>query len=65
MSSKTFSETALEFMKIYYSCHPDKLPEDVEKAFKEMMKVHSNYKNKLIESGMKKNEDFFSDKFRE
>lgn len=65
MSSKTFSETALEFMKIYYACHPGKLPEDTEKAFNEMQKLYSNYKNKLIERGMKRNEDFFQDKFRE
>lgn len=63
MSSKTFNEIALEFMKIYYSCHPGKLPEDKEKAFREMMELHSSYKNKLIEKGIKKNEDFFSDKF--
>ena len=35
MSNKTFNETALEMVKIYYSCHPNKLPEDTEKAFQE------------------------------
>lgn len=62
-SSKTFNETALEFMRIYYMCHPDKLPADKEKAFQEMLNLHGNYKEKLIEKGIKKNTDFFSDKF--
>ncbi|RMG23328.1 MAG: hypothetical protein D6732_24885 [Methanobacteriota archaeon] len=62
MSSKTFNELAMEFVKIYYSCHPDKLPEDKEKAFKEMVALHSKFKTKLIDQGIKKNEDFFSDK---
>lgn len=65
MSSKTFSETAMEFVKIYYACHPGKLPEDTEKAFNDMMKLHSAYKSKLVDRGIKQNKDFFSDKFDE
>ncbi|MEL6822371.1 MAG: hypothetical protein AAFP70_11460 [Calditrichota bacterium] len=63
MSSKTFNETALEFMKIYYSCHPGELPQDKEKAFKEMMQLHAKFKERLIEQGIKKNNDFFKDQF--
>lgn len=63
MSNKTFNDTALEFLKVYYSCHPDKLPKEEEKAFKEMSRVFGLFKNKLIDQGFKKNEDFFSDKF--
>ncbi len=63
MSQKTFNETAMEFVKIYYSCHPTQLPEDKEKAFREMLQLHANFKEKLIEQGIKKNNDFFSDKF--
>ena len=62
MSSKTFNELAMEFVKIYYSCHPDKLPADIDKALQDMMQLHSKYKNKLIDQGIRKNEDFFSDK---
>ena len=61
--NKTFNETALEFMRIYFSCHPKKLPEDPEKAFKEMNRIFGSYKEKLIEKGIKRNTDFFKDKF--
>lgn len=54
---------AMEFMKIYYACHPEQLPQDKEKAFKEMLQLHGRYKEHLIEQGIRRNEDFFSDKF--
>lgn len=57
-----FNEIALEFVKIYFACHPNKLSEDQEKAFQEMSKLHGKYKNKLIERAHRKSEDFFSDK---
>jgi len=57
-----FKELALEFVKIYFSAHPDKVPEDVEKAFQEINRVHGNYKSHLIKTATKKSEDFFSDK---
>ena len=63
MSSKTFNETAMEFVKIYYSCHPGQLPQDKDKAFSDMQKLHGKFKEKLIEGGIRKNEDFFSDRF--
>ena len=63
MAGKTFDDTALEFMKIYFTCNPEKLPKDPEKAFAEMQKIFGSYEEKLIEKGIKKNTDFFSDKF--
>ncbi|HQU73907.1 MAG: hypothetical protein KDI06_22985 [Calditrichaeota bacterium] len=63
MSSKSFNEVALEFLKIYYTCHPQELPKDRDKAFKEMMQLHSKIKNELIEKDIKKNKDFFRDQF--
>ncbi|RMG65234.1 MAG: hypothetical protein D6715_08735 [Calditrichaeota bacterium] len=58
-----FKQIALEYVKLYFTCHPEELPKDREKAFKEMSRLYTNYKNKLIESAHKKSEDFFSDKF--
>lgn len=57
-----FKELALEFVKIYYSCHSKELPEDPEKAFREMNKLHGLYKSRIIDQATKKSEDFFSDK---
>ncbi len=57
-----FNEIALEFVKIYYSCHPDKLPEDKDKAFQEINQLHGKFKSKLIDKAHRKSEDFFSDK---
>jgi hypothetical protein len=56
-------QVAMEYVKVYYSCYPDKLPEDKDKAYEEMSQLYSKYKNKLIQSAQKKSEDFFSDKF--
>jgi hypothetical protein len=56
-------EIALEYVKIYFSCYPNKLPEDKDKAYQEMSTLYTKYRNKLIESAHKKSEDFFSDKF--
>lgn len=58
-----FNELALEFVRLYFSCHPDQLPQDKEKAFQEMNKLHGKYKSHLIDKATKKSEDFFSDKF--
>lgn len=57
-----FKELALEYVKIYFSCHSDKLPEDKEKAFREMDKLYGRYKSHLIDEATRKSEDFFSDK---
>lgn len=58
-----FKEVALEFVKIYFACHPDKLPDDQEKAFQAMNNLHGKYKSHLIDKATKKSQDFFSDKF--
>ncbi|MEJ2636928.1 MAG: hypothetical protein P8184_16770 [Calditrichia bacterium] len=58
-----FKDLALEFVKIYYACHPQQLPEDKEKAFQEMNSLHGKYKAHLIDKATRKSEDFFSDKF--
>ena len=57
-----FKDLALEFVKIYFAAHPEKVPEDVEKAFQEINRVHGKYKAHLIDKYTKKSEDFFSDK---
>jgi len=56
------NDLALEFVRIYYTSHPDKLPEDREKAFQEMNSMHGKYKSHLIATATKKSQDFFSDK---
>ena len=56
-------QVAMEYVKVYYSCYPNKLPEDKDKAYDQMSQLYSKYKNKLIQSAQKKSEDFFSDKF--
>jgi hypothetical protein len=53
---------ALEFVRIYYTAHPDKLSEDKDKAFQEINSLHGKYKSQLINKATKKSEDFFSDK---
>jgi len=57
-----FNELALEFVKIYYSCHPGKLPEDTDKAFQDINRLHGKYKSQLIDKATRKSEDFFKDK---
>ena len=63
MSSKSYNETAMEMVKLYFTCHPERLPEDKDKAFQEMAKMLAEFKNKLIDQGIRKNEDFFKDQF--
>lgn len=58
-----FNELSLEFVKIYFNAHPEKLPEDKDKAFKEINQLHGKYKSQLINKAHRKSEDFFSDKF--
>ncbi|GAB4364707.1 MAG: hypothetical protein Kow0042_03510 [Calditrichia bacterium] len=58
-----FKQIALEFVKIYYSCHPDQLPREEEKAFHKMNVLYGKYKSKLIDQATQKSEDFFRDKF--
>jgi hypothetical protein len=51
-----------EYLKIYFSCHPEELPKDPQKAFELMSKLHKKYKNIFIDD-MKTKSGKFVDKF--
>ena len=51
-----------EFLKIYFASHPDKMPEDSDKAFEVFHKLHKRYKAKFIIDFKQKSEKFV-DKF--
>jgi hypothetical protein len=38
-----------EYLKIYFTCHPQELPKDPEKAFELLSKLHKKYKNIFID----------------
>ena len=38
-----------EYLKIYFSCHPEELPKDPEKAFELLGKLHKKYKSRFID----------------
>lgn len=52
----------VEFMKIYYSCHPGELPKDPAEAFKLMSDLHKKYKTGFIDN-FKSKSGKFVDKF--
>ena len=54
---------AVEFLKIYFSSHPDKIPEDADKAFELMTNLHKKYKNKVIGDLKNKSERFVDNYF--
>jgi len=51
-----------EYLKIYFTCHPDELPKDPQKAFELMSTLHKKYKNIFIDD-MKTKSGKFVDKF--
>jgi len=51
-----------EYLKIYFSCHPEELPKDPKKAFELMSQLHKKYKNIFIDD-MKTKSGKFVDKF--
>jgi hypothetical protein len=51
-----------EYLKIYFTCHPEELPKDPEKAFALMSKLHKKYKNIFIDD-FKTKSGKFVDKF--
>jgi hypothetical protein len=57
-----FNQIAMEYVKIYFQCHPEELPKEPEEAFQKMQQMHGKFKHHLIEKQTKKNQDFFSDK---
>jgi len=51
-----------EYLKIYFSCHPEELPKDPQKAFELMSQLHKKYKNIFIDD-MKTKSGKFVEKF--
>ena len=52
----------VEYLKIYFSSHPEKVPDDADKAFELFHKLHKKYKSKFL-SDMKQRSEKFVDKF--
>jgi len=55
-------QAAIEYMKVYFNSHPEKVPEDVNKAFELFQKIHKKYKSKMITDFKQKSEKYV-DKF--
>ncbi len=55
-----FKTEAIEYVKIYYTAHPGELPKDSKEAIKKMKKLHTEFKNNLIQKEHKDSEEFFS-----
>lgn len=51
-----------EYLKIYFTCHPEELPKDPEKAFELMGQLHKKYKSRFIDD-FKAKSGKFVDKF--
>lgn len=56
----------VEYLKIYFNSHPEKVPEDTEQAFEMFKKLHKKYKIKFMDDFKEKSEKyvdrFFDDK---
>jgi hypothetical protein len=48
----------VEYLKIYFSSHPERVPEDTDKAFEMFQKLHKKYKTKFITDFKQKSEKF-------
>ena len=48
----------VEYLKIYFNSHPDKVPEDTEIAFELFKKLHKKYKTKFITDFKQKSEKY-------
>jgi len=55
-----FKTEAMEYVKIYFSAHPEELPKDSKEAIGKMKKLHTEYKNTLIEGEHRRSEEFFT-----
>lgn len=53
----------VEFLKIYFNSHPEKVPEDSDKAFELIQSLHKKYKNKVIGDLKNKSERFVDNYF--
>ena len=49
---------AAEFLKMYFSSHPDKIPEDPDKAYETINKLHKKFKAKVYGDIKAKSEKF-------
>ena len=54
---------AVEFIKIYFKSNPGLIPEDSEKAYEVISKLHKKYKNKIIADLKDKSEKFVDNYF--
>ena len=52
----------VEYLRIYFNSHPEKVPEDTDKAFDFFQKLHKKYKYKFLNEYKQKSEKFV-DKF--
>lgn len=48
----------VEYLKIYFQAHPEKVPEDTDQAFSLFQKLHKKYKVKFIADFKEKSEKF-------
>jgi hypothetical protein len=55
---------AAEFVKIYFQSHPDRIPEDQDKAFEVIHNLHKKFKAKVI-GDIKNKSEKFVDKYFE
>ncbi len=55
----------VEYLKIYFNSHPEKVPEDADKAFELFQKMHKKYKVKMIADFKQKSEKFVDRYFDE
>jgi len=52
----------VEYLKIYFQSHPEKVPADSDKAFELFQQLHKKYKAKFL-GDLKQKSEKFVDKF--
>ena len=45
-----FNQIAMEYTKIYFQCHPEKLPAEEKEAIKKLQHIHGFFKSKQIDN---------------
>ncbi len=48
----------VEYMRIYFNSHPEKVPDNPDEAFELFQKMHKKYKNKYINEFKEKSEKY-------